>query len=750
MAQTQVTKKAATTSQPAAKKATVAKKKPAAKKTTAAKKKPAAKKPPVNKAPYDLVIVESPAKAKTINKFLGSGFKVAASNGHVRDLPKSALGVDIENDFEPKYIQIRGKKVVVNALKSGAAGATNIYLATDPDREGEAISWHIANMLGEDVAQVSRIEFNEITQKAVSAAMENPRKIDVDLVDAQQARRVLDRLVGYKLSPLLWKKVKTGLSAGRVQSVAVRIICDREEEIEAFVPQEFWTIAANLYDSSKTHEFEAKYYGKGGKKQEIENKQQSDEILAGIAGKDFVIEKVGKGTRKEAAAPPFTTSYLQQAAASKLGFTAKRTMLIAQQLYEGVEIKGNGAVGLVTYIRTDSTRVSEDALTQVREHIAKEYGSEYLPEKPNYYKKSKKAQDAHEAIRPTYMEYTPQSLKTALNKDQYKLYELIYQRFVASQMNPSQYETMSVTIGVGGYTFKASGSRQLFKGYTAAYMAADEHKKDNILPTLHEGEVCPLKSLVPKQNFTQPPSRYNEASLVRVLEEKGIGRPSTYAPIISTIQDRHYIEKEGRNLKPTFLGVVVNKLMKENFPNIVDVQFTAELENKLDDIETGGKEWRKLLAEFYGPFEKTLEEGYKNIERVELPITESDVVCEKCGRTMVFKDGRFGEFLACPGYPECKNTKPIVKYIDAPCPKCGKRIVEKKSNKSKKTFYGCEGYPDCDFVSWDMPIVNKCEACDSMMVLRRRSNGTSYKKCSNTECVTNQRKKTEEHADEEQ
>ncbi|MBT3318523.1 MAG: type I DNA topoisomerase [Clostridia bacterium] len=719
-------------------------KKPAAKKKAPAKRKPTAK-----KTPYDLVIVESPAKAKTINKFLGSGYKVAASNGHVRDLPKSTLGVDLENDFEPKYIQIRGKKDVVNALKSGAAGATKIYLATDPDREGEAISWHIANMLGEDVGEVSRIEFNEITKKAVTAAITNPRKIDIDLVDAQQARRVLDRLVGYKLSPLLWKKVKTGLSAGRVQSVAVRIICDREAEIEAFVPEEFWTIAANLFDSSKNHEFEAKYFGKDGKKQKVENKQQSDEVLAGIKGKDFVIDAIKKGTKKKNSAPPFTTSYLQQAASSKLGFTARRTMLIAQQLYEGVEIKGSGAVGLVTYIRTDSTRVSEDALTEVRAHIEKEYGKEYLPEKPRYFKKSKKAQDAHEAIRPSYMEYTPESLKSTLTKDQYKLYKLIYSRFVASQMNPSQYETMSVTLDAGGYTFKASGSRQLFKGYTAAYMAADEQTKDNILPKLHEGEVCPLKSVIPKQNFTQPPSRYNEASLVRALEEKGIGRPSTYAPIISTIQDRRYIEKEGRNLKPTFLGGVVNDLMKANFADIVNVEFTAELENKLDDIENGGKEWKRLLAEFYGPFEKTLEDGYANIERVVLPIKESDVICEKCGKTMIYKDGRFGEFLACPGYPECKNTKPIIKYIDAPCPKCGKRIVEKKSNKRKKIFYGCEGYPDCDFVSWDMPIDEKCKECNSMMALRRRSNGKSYKKCSNPECVTNQRKKTEEKTDEE-
>lgn len=706
------------------------------------------KKTKSTKKNYDLVIVESPAKAKTINKFLGSGFKVAASNGHVRDLPKSTLGVDLENDFEPKYIQIRGKKDVVSALKSGAAGAKTIYLATDPDREGEAISWHIANMLGADIEQVSRIEFNEITKKAVTSAIEHPRKIDLDLVDAQQARRILDRLVGYKLSPLLWKKVKTGLSAGRVQSVAVRIICDREEEIENFVPEEFWTITANLFDSAKENEFQAKFFGKDGKKLKIENKQQNDEILSAIKGKDFVIEDIKKGTKKKSAAPPFTTSYLQQAASSKLGFTAKRTMLIAQQLYEGVEINGEGAVGLITYMRTDSTRVSDDALGAVRVHIENTYGTDYLPEKPNYFKKSKKAQDAHEAVRPTYMQHAPESLKSTLTKDQYKLYKLIYSRFVASQMKPSLFETMAVSIKTGEYTFKASGSRMLFKGYTAAYTSANDDNKDNVLPKLSVGEVCPLKEIVPKQNFTQPPSRYNEASLVRALEEKGIGRPSTYAQIISTIQDRKYVEKEGRALKPTELGVIVNTLMKENFSDIVDVEFTAELENKLDDIENGGKEWKRLLADFYEPFEKTLETGYEKIEKIQLPVRESDVVCEKCGRTMVYKDGRFGEFLACPGYPECKNTKPIVKYIDTPCPKCGKRIVEKRSTKSKKTFYGCEGYPECDFVSWDMPIADKCEECGSMMVLRRLSNGKSYKKCSNAECATNKRKKTSDKKDE--
>jgi len=714
--------------------------KSAAKKTTAKRAPNTAGRNASPKKDYDLVIVESPAKARTISKFLGAGFKVQASGGHVMDLPKSTLGVDIENDFTPRYIQIRGKKEVVSAMKSGAAGANKIYLATDPDREGEAISWHIANLLGVG-DEADRIEFNEITKDAVTNAINNPRKINLDLVDAQQARRVLDRLVGYKLSPLLWRKVKKGLSAGRVQSVAVRIICDREEEIEAFVPEEYWTITAILEDAKGTQRFEAKFFERNGKKK-LENERQANEILEAVRGRDFVVDSVKKGAKKKSAPPPFTTSYLQQSAAGALGFTAKRTMLVAQQLYEGVEIPGEGSVGLVTYIRTDSTRVSEEALAAVRGHIAEVYGADYLPETPNYFRKSKKAQDAHEAIRPSYMRLRPDSLKDALTKDQYRLYKLIYNRFVASQMKPAEYETLAVNINAGDCVFKAAGSRLIFKGYTAAY-GADEEEKDSILPALSEGEVCRLVGITPKQNFTQPPARYTEATLVKALEEKGIGRPSTYAPIISTIQERKYISKEGKALKPTELGVIVNRLMKEHFPDIVNVEFTAGLENELDDIENGGKEWKKLLRDFYAPFERTLEAAEKSVERVELPVRESDVVCEKCGRNMVYKDGRFGTFLACPGYPECRNTKPVVKYIDAPCPKCGKRIAEKKSAKTRKTFYGCEGYPECDFVSWDMPIPEKCEACGSMMVLRRMSNGKSYKKCPNPECVKNKRRKDE-------
>ncbi len=511
----------------------------------------------------------------------------------------------------------------------------------------------------------------------------------------------------------------------------------------SIVPEEYWTITALLTNAAGLQEFEARFYGRGGEKLELTNKEQTDEILKAVDGREYVVSSIKKGIKKKNAPPPFTTSYLQQAAASALGFTAKRTMLVAQQLYEGVEIGQGGPVGLVTYIRTDSTRVSDEALTAVREHIAAHYGQDYLPEKPNYYKKSQKAQDAHEAIRPSHMELTPDSLKNTLSKDQYRLYKLIYTRFIASQMTPSVSETMAVNLEAGDCTFRANGSHMIFKGYTASFNSEEDDNKDNILPPLQEGEVCPLKTLTPKQNFTQPPSRYTEATLVRALEEKGIGRPSTYAPIISTIQERRYIEKEGRALKPTELGVIVNNLMKQKFSDIVDVEFTADLENKLDNIENGGQQWKKLLRDFYTPFEQTIEEADKSIERVELPVKESDVVCEKCGRMMVYKDGRFGPFLACPGYPECRNTKPVVKYIDTPCPKCGKRIVEKRSAKTRKTFYGCEGYPECDFVSWDMPIAEKCEACGSMMVLRRLSGGSSFKKCSNPDCAKNQKRKTD-------
>lgn len=703
-----------------------------------------------DKKPYNLVIVESPAKAKTIGKFLGGNFHIKASNGHIMDLPKSKIGVDIENNYEPNYIQIRGKSTLVKELKSEAGSACHVYLATDPDREGEAISWHIANLLHLKQEEPIRIEFHEITKNAVTNAIKTPRKINIDLVNAQQARRVLDRLVGYKLSPFLWRKVKKGLSAGRVQSVAVKIICDRENEIKNFIPKEFWTITV-LLTTGKKAEFEAKYYGADGKKRELANEKETNDVLNDIKGKDFIIKKIKKGVKSRHASPPFITSSLQQEASRKLGFTTGRTMLIAQQLYEGVELAEHGSVGLVSYIRTDSTRISAEALQSVREFILNNYGKSYLPDNPNFYKSKKNAQDAHEAIRPTYMNYTPEYVKQYLSKDQFKLYKLVFDRFVASQMSNALYDTMTVDIDAGRQNFKANGSILTFKGYLAVYdnsSETDEEEVKNILPPLTESEICMAKEITPKQNFTQPPPRFTEASLVRILEEKGIGRPSTYAPIISTIQGRGYIKKEGKLLLPTDLGFVVNDLMKENFKDIVNIEFTAGMEDKLDDIENGGKEWKNVLDEFYKPFENTLHKAEETVERVPLPVIESDEVCDKCGAKMVIKEGRFGQFLACPNYPACRNTKPIINAIDVPCPKCGARIVVKKT-RTKKNFYGCEKYPECDYVSWDMPLKEKCAKCGAHMVLSRIGNGKSYKKCSNENCITHtKKKKTEEKADE--
>ena len=692
-----------------------------------------------------LVIVESPAKAKTISKFLGSKYFVKASNGHIRDLPKSKIGIDIEDNFEPQYINIRGKGDLIKGLKAEAAKAKHIFLATDPDREGEAISWHIANILGIDESDTCRIEFNEITKTAVKNAVEHPRKIDMDLVNAQQARRLLDRLVGYKISPILWYKVKRGLSAGRVQSVAVRIIVDREEEINGFVPREYWTITV-LLKTESGQVFEAKFFGKDGKKLDLDDETAAMKVTEAIKAQPFVIKDLKQSVRKRRPSAPFSTSTLQQDAARKLYFSTRKTMMIAQQLYEGFEIKGYGLTGLVTYIRTDTTRVSEEALTAVRENIKEKYGDEYLPEKPNVYKKKAGAQDAHEAIRPSYLELTPERVKPELTGDQYKLYTLIYNRFVASQMTPAEFDSVSVELESAGYLFKASGQRLRFKGFLAVYKNyTDEEAEDknNMLPKLSVGERCEAESIDPKQNFTQPPPRYNEASLVRALEEKGIGRPSTYSPIISTIIDRKYIVREDRVLKPTFLGEVVTKLLKDHFNEIVDVEFTAGMENDLDGVERGSTDWKDLLSNFYGPFEKLLENADK-IERVQLPVIETDEICDKCGAKMVIKEGRFGEFLACPNYPECKNTKKIVKYVDAPCPKCGKRVVEKKSNKTKKIFYGCEGFPECDFVSWDMPLKETCETCGSHMVLKKRAKGDDIKKCANPECPTNAKQKKDE------
>lgn len=714
----------------------VAKKKPAAKKTgkTAAKKTTAA-------AKNNLVIVESPAKAKTIEKFLGKGYAVRASNGHLRDLPKSKIGVDVDNNFEPQYTTIRGKAQLIKALKGEAKKSKKVYLATDPDREGEAISWHIANILGLDPAEVSRIEFNEITKDAVTSAIKNPRNIDMDRVDAQQARRVLDRLVGYKLSPLLWKKVKKGLSAGRVQSVAVKVIVDRENEIRNFKPEEFWTISALLKKDKQ--EFEAKYYGVKGKKADLKTEADAQAVLDAVKGADFIIDKVKSGTRKKNALPPFTTSFLQQAASGKLGFTAKKTMMLAQMLYEGVPLKGGNTVGLITYMRTDSTRISGEAQAAALDYVKQTYGDEYAPEKPNVYRGRKNAQDAHEAIRPTYIENTPDSVKQYLTNDQYKLYKLIYTRFLASQMMPALFETLSYEIGANDHIFKASGSRILFKGHLAVYDSKTDDDDQKMLPKAEEGETLECLGVTPKQNFTQPPARYTEAALIKFLEERGIGRPSTYAPIISTIQDRAYVQKEAKSFVPTELGEIVTDLMAKNFSDIVDITFTADMEEKLDGVEQEGNDWKKVIGDFYGPFEKDLENGEKNIERIQLPEKVSDVICEKCGANMVYKTGRFGEFLACPNYPECKNTKPIVKQIDVPCPKCGGKVVIKRGGKSGKSFYGCENYPNCDFVSWDKPLEEKCPECGAYMVEAKfRYGGKPYKKCSNPECVTNEKKKT--------
>ena len=689
--------------------------------------------------PYSLVIVESPAKAKTIEKFLGSAYKVLASNGHLIDLPKSKIGVDVENDFEPQYIVIRGRTPILNGLKKEAKNAKQVYLATDPDREGEAISWHIAHALNIPEDQKCRIEFNEITKNAIKEAIKTPRKIDMERVNAQQARRVLDRLVGYKLSPLLWNKVRRGLSAGRVQSVSVRLIVDREKEINDFVPVEYWTITALVANADGKNEFEASYFGKNGKKFEPKSEAEAEQVLADLKKSDFIIRKVKRSEKQRKAYPPFTTSTLQQDAARKLGFTTKKTMMIAQGLYEGVKINESETVGLITYMRTDSTRISNEAQEAAKVFIAGEFGGEYVPAKPNVYSSRKNAQDAHEAIRPTYIDKTPADLKDSLTTDQYKLYNLIYSRFLASQMVPAVYDTMACEIEAGEHTLKASFSKMKFKGYKAVYQsAADEEEADNkTLPPIKEGDVCDVKKLTPKQNFTSPPSRYTEASLVKTLEELGIGRPSTYAPIISTIIERQYVKKEKKQIVPTELGEIVTELMKNNFAEIVNVDLTADMEEKLDEVETQNKDWKKLISEFYGPFEDELEKAQKEVKKVEMPDRPAGIICDKCGAEMVYKSGRFGEFIACPNYPTCKNTKPIKNTIKTPCPLCGGTVVQKRSKKGS-IFYGCDNYPECKFVSWDMPIEEKCPKCGAYMVLKK-GKSSSYKKCSNPECETNRK-----------
>jgi len=664
-----------------------------------------------------LVIVESPSKASTIKKYLGKGYNVVASMGHIIDLPKSQLGVDVENNFEPRYITIRGKGDLVKSLKREAKTADKIYLATDPDREGEAISWHLANLLDIEKGSKCRITFNEITKKAVSQGIKEPRAINEDLVDAQQARRVLDRIVGYKISPILWKKVRKGLSAGRVQSVAAKLICDRENEINAFDSKEYWTIDATLLSGKK--KFPASFYSMNGKKITLSNEEKADAVLKEIEGKPFTVKDVKTAQKKKTSAPPFITSTLQQEAGRKLSFTSARTMQAAQQLYEGINVKGKGQIGLITYMRTDSLRVSEDAVAAAREYILSEYGSEYMPKAPKVYKTKKSAQDAHEAIRPTYLDITPESVKASLTPDQYKIYKIIWDRFIASQMTDAIYDTVTAEIQAGSCIFRSSGSTVKFAGFSILYTESNDNdeKKEAKLPPLNVGDIHPVDKIEKEQHFTQPPARYTEASLIKTLEELGIGRPSTYSPTITTIINRGYIVRSKKVLMPTELGMIVNNLMCENFKDIVDVTFTANMEENLDKIEEGKCDWKNLISDFYFPFEGTIKEAEEKIGNVEIKDEESDVICEKCGRTMVYKQGKFGKFLACPGFPECRNTKTIVKTVGIKCPKCGSDIIEKKSKRGK-VFYGCSSYPNCDFNSWDMPTNDKCEKCGSMMFIK--------------------------------
>ena len=683
---------------------------------------------------YKLVIVESPAKAKTIGKFLGRGYRVEACNGHVRDLPKSQIGVDVEHNFEPRYITIRGRGEILEKIRKEARGASKVILATDPDREGEAISWHLANILKIDPASDCRVEFNEITAQAVKAAMKKPRPINLQLVDAQQARRVLDRLVGYKISPLLWAKVRKGLSAGRVQSVATRMIVDREAEIDAFVPQEYWTITAKFTDGNQ--KFVAKYVGKGDEKTEITSEAQAREVRDFLLGQTYSVTAVKSGERRKNPPPPFTTSNLQQEAVRKLSFTTKKTMQIAQMLYEGVDIEGEGSVGLISYIRTDSTRLSDEALTAAREYIADNFSPEYLPETPNVFKGRKNAQDAHEAIRPTHALYSPEKVKASLTRDQYRLYKLIYDRYLASQMTPAVYETLNIELAGGGAQFRFGGMKKKFAGFTVLYEEGQDEpaEKETALPKVAVGDSVTMADLAPEQHFTQPPPRYTEASLVRAMEEKGIGRPSTYAPTITTILARGYVTRENKALVPTELGVLVTEMMTENFKSIVDMQFTADMEEELDTVEEDGKDWHEVIEKFYGPFSEQLEAAEKNIEKVEVKDEVSDVQCDKCGAMMVYKMGRFGKFLACPNFPACRNTMPIVRAIDAHCPKCGGAILV-RNTKRGRVFYGCERYPECDFTSWDMPVDDRCPVCGSPMVLKRdRKKDISWHVCTNESC----------------
>ncbi|MEE0282806.1 MAG: type I DNA topoisomerase [Lachnospiraceae bacterium] len=666
--------------------------------------------------PKYLVIVESPAKVKTIKKFLGSNYEVLASNGHVRDLPKSRLGVDVEHDYEPKYITIRGKGDILAALRRASKKADKVYLATDPDREGEAISWHLAEALKLDEKKQQRITFNEITKSAVKESLKHARPIDMDLVDAQQTRRILDRMVGYLISPLLWKKVKRGLSAGRVQSVALRIIGDREDEINAFIPQEYWTMDAELQIPGEKKPLIAHFYGTS-KKLAIESSAQLEEIKAALSDEKYIVEEVKKGERTKKAPTPFTTSTLQQEAANALNFSTQKTMRLAQQLYEGVEIKGSGTVGLITYLRTDSTRISDEADAAARTYIQEQYGAEYVAEKVEANNSGKKIQDAHEAIRPTDISRTPQEVKDSLSRDQFRLYQLIWKRFAASRMTPARYETITVKVGAGEYRFNVSTSRIAFEGFRSVYIDSNEEKEETnaMAGKIEPGTELALQALDCKQHFTQPPAHYTEATLVRTLEELGIGRPSTYAPTITTIIARRYVVKENKNLYMTELGEIVNNIMKDAFPSIVDVNFTANMESLLDSIGDGKVHWKTVVENFYPDLDEAVQAAEKNLEKVEIADEETDVVCEECGRNMVIKYGPHGKFLACPGFPDCRNTKPYLEKIGVACPLCGKDIVIRKTKKGRR-YYGCEGNPECEFMSWQKPVAKKCPQCGGYMV----------------------------------
>ena len=683
----------------------------------------------------NLVIVESPAKVKTIKKFLGSGYEVTASQGHVRDLPKSSMGVDIDNDFEPKYITIRGKGEILASLRKEVKKADNIYLATDPDREGEAISWHLQAALALANKKCYRITFNEITKNAVKESLKHPREIDMNLVDAQQARRVIDRIVGYSISPVMWAKVKRGLSAGRVQSAALHMVCDREAEIDAFIPEEYWTLDAVLNVKGEKKPLTAKYYGTGSEKAKLSSKAEVDKIIKAVEKEKFVVNDVTKGTRQKKAPLPFTTSTLQQEAGKSLNFSTSKTMSVAQQLYEGIEIKGEGTVGIITYLRTDSTRVSDEAMTQAENYLKENFSAEYAAGKNASEGTGKRIQDAHEAIRPTLLTRDPESIKSQLSRDQYRLYKLIWQRFLASCMTPAVYETLSIKIGAGEHVFTVSSSRLVFDGYRKVYVQSDDAEDEKSLDSsVTESSELKLSNLDPKQHFTQPPAHYTESSLVRALEEQGIGRPSTYAPTITTLIKRRYITKEQKNLYVTDIGHAVDDLMGQAFPQIVDAKFTANIESLLDGVEEGDVKWKTIIRNFYPDLKESVDVANAELEKVEIRDEESDEVCEKCGRKMVIKYGPSGKFLACPGYPDCKNTKPYYEKTGIACPSCGSEVVIKITRKGRK-YYGCLGYPDCEFMSWDKPAGKMCPKCGKYMVTKGKMNVCSDKECGYSENI---------------